>query len=153
MRAFRLTAAVAMTFTLSGFVNPTLAAQQPGGTPLRVTRLYTGPDGQTQADEINVKLEQSPGAPGGVERSEVNVTRLQFLRWPPGVVNDWHPAPARQYVITLSGRGEVELASGKKILLEPGRVLLAEDVSGKGHITRTLGTEVWIRITIPLADQ
>ena len=56
-------------------------------------------------------------------------------------------------MITLSGQGEVELAGGKKIHLGPGNIQLAEDMTGKGHITRTLGTEDWITLAVPLADK
>ena len=75
------------------------------------------------------------------------------MRWSPGYVNYWHPARQRQYLITLSGRGELELVGGQKISLEPGRILLAEDVTGKGHITRALGTEDCILLLVHLADQ
>jgi len=56
-------------------------------------------------------------------------------------VADWHTAPRRQYVITLSGHGEVELIDGTKIALGPGSIDLAEDLTGKGHITRVIGNE------------
>jgi len=56
-------------------------------------------------------------------------------------------------VITLSGRGEIELAGGQKVPVGPGHINLIEDTTGKGHITRNLGTEDRIAITIPLADQ
>lgn len=124
-----------------------LIAQQ--RTPIKVTRIYTGPDGQTHAQELDVKL-----APGSSELSEmINVTGLQFRRTPPNYFVDWHPAPQRQYVITLSGRGEVELVGGKKIALTPGHILLAEDVTGKGHISRGVGTEDRISLFIPLAEK
>jgi hypothetical protein len=34
--------------------------------------------------------------------------------------------------------------------LEPGRIVLAEDLTGKGHITRTLGKEDWAFLLVPL---
>ena len=119
-------------------------------TPITVTRIFTGPDGQTHAEEIDVKL-----APGGSsDLSEVvRVTGLQFRRTSPSYFVDWHPAPERQYVITLSGRGELEIAGGKKVPLGPGHILLAEDVTGKGHISRAVGSEDRISLFIPLADQ
>ena len=108
----------------------------------------TGRDNQTHSEQVPVKFVP---APDGTERSDFKVTNLRFFRWEPGHVNDWHPAPQKQFVITLSGRGEVEIAGGQKIAMQPGRIILAEDVTGKGHITRTIGHEVWVRVTIPLA--
>ena len=119
-------------------------------TPMVVTRLYTGPDGLTLGEEIDMKLTSG----GGTELSEMaKVTGLQFRRQAPNYFQDWHRAPRRQYVITLSGRGEVELTGGKKIQLGPGHILLAEDLTGTGHISRGVGTEDRVSLFIPLADQ
>lgn len=118
--------------------------------PVIVTRLYTGPDGLTHADEIEVKLT-------GNSQNEISemlkVTGAEIHRAPAGRVNDWHTAPRRQYVITLSGRGEIEVAGGKKISLEPGHIELAEDLTGKGHITKVVGSEDRVSIQLPLVDQ
>jgi quercetin dioxygenase-like cupin family protein len=66
--------------------------------------------------KFNVKLAAS-ALQDGTARFDVKVTNMRFVRWPPGHVNDWHNAGevgGRQYVITISGRGEVELADGKR---------------------------------------
>jgi hypothetical protein len=118
-------------------------------TPIVATRIFTGPDGKTHAEQVDVKL-----TGGATELSDmVKVSGLQFRRQAPNYFQDWHRAPRRQYVITLSGRGEVELDGGQKIPLGPGHILLAEDVTGKGHISRGVGTEDRISLFIPLADQ
>ena len=135
---------------LAAHIHNDLAAAQ-GRKPITVTRIYTGADGQTHAEEIAVKL--LPGGAMGELSEMVKVTGLQFRRTPPNYFVDWHPAPQRQYVITLSGRGEIELAGGKKIPLDPGHILLAEDVTGKGHISRGVGTEDRISLFIPLAQK
>jgi hypothetical protein len=116
--------------------------------PIAVTRIFTGPDGQTHAEEIVVKM--LPGGTSGELSEMLKVTGLQFGRTPPDYFVDWHPAPQRQYVITLSGRGEIELVGGKKIPLGPGHILLAEDVTGKGHISRGVGAEDRVSLFIPL---
>ncbi len=120
-------------------------------TSIRVTRIYTGPDDKTHAEEYEVPL----GAPrGATELSEaVDVTSLQFRRTSPDYFIDWHTAPRKQYVITLSGTSEVEIGDGTRIQLHPGHILLAEDVSGQGHISRAVGSEDRISLFIPLADQ
>ncbi len=81
------------------------------------------------------------------------VSGAQFVRWPPGHVRDWHNAEQRQYVVTLSGRGEVEVSGGQKILLNPGRIILVEDVTGKGHITRSIGSEDLVLLLVPFAAE
>jgi len=118
-------------------------------TPISVTRLYTGSDGLTHAEEMDVKL--APWGKLGVqERSDtITVSGLQFERSSPARADDWHTASRRQYVITVSGKAEIGLTGGRKILLEPGRILLAEDTTGKGHLTRTVGGEDWIAVVVP----
>ena len=118
--------------------------------PVMITRLYTGPDGQTHAEEIEAKF--APGGGNDVYKLMANSGAV-LNRAAPGRVADWHTAPRRQYVITLSGHAEVELIDGKKIELGPGSIDLAEDLTGKGHITRTVGNEDRITISIPLTDQ
>ena len=114
--------------------------------PIMMTRIYTGPDGQSHAEEIEMKL-------NGNATEMIKATGVEFSRRPPGGSNEWHTGPRRQFVITLSGRGEIEVAGGKKIAVGPGHINLIEDTTGKGHITRNLGPEDRIAITIPLADQ
>jgi hypothetical protein len=110
-----------------------------------VQRMFTGPDGRTRIEDIDV-------TPSGGMSELVKVTGMQFRRTAPNWFSDFHPAPKRQYVITLSGRGEVELEDGKKYPLEPGHIMLAEDLTGKGHISRGVGTEERISIVLPLPD-
>jgi hypothetical protein len=125
-----------------------LLAQRP--TPVTVTRLFTGPDGKTHVEEYEVPL-KAQGR--GTELSAtVGVTSLQFRRTNQNYNLDWHPAPQRQYVITLSGESEVELDGGRKIRLGPGNILLAEDTTGQGHLSRAIGSGDRISLFIPLAD-
>ncbi len=114
--------------------------------PIMMTRIYTGPDGLSHAEEIEMK------ATGGVSEM-MKVTGAQFSRRPPGPASDWHVGPRRQFVITLSGRAELEVAGGKKVAVGPGHINLIEDTTGKGHITHNLGPDDRIVVTIPLTDQ
>jgi hypothetical protein len=115
-----------------------------------ITRLFTGQDGQTHAEEIDVKF--SPAGGNDVYKLTANAG-AEIHRAPPGRVADWHTAPRRQYVVTISGHGEIELMGGKKVEVGPGSIELAEDLTGKGHITRTVGTEDRVTIQIPLSGQ
>jgi hypothetical protein len=114
------------------------------------TPLYTGPDGLTHAEEIEAKF--APAGGNDVYKLMAN-SGAELRRAPPGRVADWHTAPRRQYVITLSGHAELEVADGKKISLGPGSIDLVEDTTGKGHITRTLGTEDRVTIQIPISER
>jgi hypothetical protein len=119
--------------------------------PVVVTRLFTGPDGQSHVEDMEVVFKEDG------RNSDVGallpVTRAELHRQAPNRVIDWHTGPRRQYVITLSGRGEIEVAGGRTIALEPGHITLVEDTTGKGHITRSVGTDDRVTLWLPLADQ
>ena len=66
--------------------------------------------------------------------------------------SDYHQAPRRQYVVNLSGVAEFETADGTKRRLAPGDVLVAEDLTGHGHIARSIGEEFRVSLAVPLAD-
>ena len=118
-----------------------------------VTRLYTGADGQSHAEDAEVVWRPARLRAELNESESVRVTAAQFLRWPRGFVWEGHPASRRQYVIILSGHGEVDVVGGKKVQLAPGRVLLAEDVTGKGHTTRVGADEDLVMLLVPLAQE
>ena len=82
----------------------------------------------------------------------VGVTSLQFRRTNQDYNLDWHQAPRRRSVVTLRWRGEVELEGGREIRLGPGHILLAEDTTGKGHISRAIGSDNRLSLFITLAD-
>jgi hypothetical protein len=118
--------------------------------PVMITRIFAGPDGQSHAEEIEAKF--APNGGTDVYKLIANAG-AELRRAPPGRASDWHTAPRRQYVITLSGRGELELSGGQKVSVGPGHIELVEDITGKGHITRTVGTEDRVTIQVPLSDR
>src|SRR5580698_4587156 len=61
--------------------------------PVVITRLYTGPDGLTHAEDMEIPLTGDAVN----EISEMfKITGAEIHRTPPGKVNDWHTAPRRQ---------------------------------------------------------
>jgi hypothetical protein len=52
----------------------------------------------------------------------------------------------------MSGIAEFEVADGTKRRLNPGDVLVAEDLTGHGHIARSIGDEFRVSLAVPLAD-
>jgi uncharacterized cupin superfamily protein len=112
---------------------------------MAITRLYTGDDGQTHLEELD--LASHP------ELASLQSTKgIVFRRSEPGYFSDWHNAPRRQFVITLEGEVEIGLGDGTVHRFGPGHVTLAEDLTGKGHTTRVVGNKPRLTATIPLAD-
>lgn len=110
-----------------------------------IFRLYTGSDGQSHIEEIN--LADHPELNKGFDAKNIN-----FQEWPAGRFIDWHPAPRRQYVISLSGQIEIGLGDGSTSRYGPGDARLVEDTTGQGHTTRVVGDQPSITAVIPLAD-
>ncbi|MGC2163455.1 MAG: hypothetical protein WA634_16215 [Silvibacterium sp.] len=133
-----------------------LAAQP--NMPVMATRLYTGPDGLTHIDEIELKLTATPGftpeagSKAITELSEpAHATKAFVVRSGTGSFEDWHNADARRYVATLSGRAEIDASDGQKTYAEPGRILLAEDLTGKGHTFRVVSKDPYVALFVDLA--
>ena len=110
---------------------------------MEITRLYTGDDGQTHIEYINLEARPELSSPQPA-------TGITFRTTPPGHFIDWHPAPRRQYVITLAGEVEIGLADGSIHRFRAGHVTLAEDLTGEGHTTRVVGDQPRVTATIPL---
>lgn len=116
---------------------------------MSILRLYTGPDQQSHFEEIEPQLtprgdqsdiaELMPGTGILVRRFEANRT------------NPWHHAPGRYAVFTLSGAVDIEIGDGSVRRIGPGDILIAEDLTGAGHITREVGPEPRVSVFVPLA--
>ena len=102
---------------------------------MEITRVYTGEDGRSHFEEIDVPLAESRyGSLSGLYAAEGVI----FRETPVGGELDFHNAPRRQFVVTLSGEVEIECGDGSKRRLGAGGILLADDTDGQGHITRDL---------------
>jgi hypothetical protein len=113
-------------------------------------RIYSDENGETHFEDVDIEMEeQNPQSFLSMMYPTIGVI---FRRTPSDQFIDWHPAPRRQFVVTLSGQAEVEASDGEVRQIGPGTVMLAEDLEGKGHITRGIGTEDRISLFIPLPE-
>jgi hypothetical protein len=111
-------------------------------------RIYTGPDGLSYFEDVDAH----PSTPGVPDPATAIATEsLIFRSSPPGSVQDYHTAPRRQFVITLKGEAELVASGGETRRVGPGSIMLAEDTTGKGHITRVVGSETreYLFVTLP----
>ncbi|MFL2784624.1 MAG: cupin domain-containing protein [Dehalococcoidia bacterium] len=100
-------------------------------------RLYTGEDAQSHMETYDVP-------------DVMPVVEMVFRKHEPGSFIDWHPAPRRQFIITLEGEVEIGLGDGSTYKLGPGDVMLAEDLDGQGHTTRAVGDVPRVSVAIPV---
>ena len=120
----------------------------------KMWRVYSGADGQSHVEEADFALQPFVDTEGahGEGTPLQSVTGITFRLAQPGYVLSWHCAPRRQYTITLSGAAEIEVGDGTVTRVGPGDVLLAEDLTGQGHITRVVGNQPRFYAVVPLAD-
>ena len=118
----------------------------------KIWRVYSGADGRSHIAEEMLPMApflDTEGAHG--ETTPMQPTAgIAFRVAPPGYVLDWHCAPRRQYSISLSGSAEIEVGDGTVARIGPGDVVLAEDLTGQGHITRVIGSEPRVYAIVPL---
>jgi hypothetical protein len=77
-------------------------------------------------------------------------TGATFLYLKRAAVEDWHRAPRRMYLIAVQGMSEVPAGDGEVRRFGPGSIVLMDDLTGKGHITRAVGDVDHIALTIPV---
>ncbi len=117
---------------------------------MQVVRIFTGEDGESHIEDLDLPFEQM----GHAMRTALQAaTGIQFSRLQPSQLVDFHTAPRRQYVITLQGQVEIGLGNGAKRIFNVGDIELCEDLTGRGHTTRSVGDVARVSVQIPLADQ
>ena len=116
---------------------------------MNIVRLYSGSDGKSHFEEIELKF----GGDQPMKSTDMRKANSAVFRSAPaGLFLDRHPAPRRQYLVTLSGSWEIEASNGVKRVFKTGDVMLADDTTGEGHTSRVLGNEPHVFMTVPLAD-
>ena len=119
-----------------------VAAAQGISKPAVMKRIYTGTDGLSHVEDIVLDAKTV------MEK----VASVEVRVGPPGRFSDWHVGPQRQYIINVSGSGQLEVAEGK-VDLPPGSMEFIDDLTGKGHTTRTTSKEERVSIWLKFEDQ
>lgn len=103
---------------------------------MKILRVYSGNDGESHFEDVEVTLKDL-GHIGKLSKLE-QATGVMFRTTGGDYEYGWHCAPRRQYVINLDAAVELEVGDGSVRRLEAGSVLLAEDLTGRGHISRAV---------------
>lgn len=110
---------------------------------IRCVRIWTGPDGHSLFEEGTIAM------PGNARDDVVSLTEraasISFHASAPGADFAHHQAPARQFVLTISGTLQFKTATGATFEIRAGDVLLAEDITGTGHSWKLIDNQPWRR--------
>jgi len=114
---------------------------------MTIVRLYTGPDNESHFEDLEVELNPIRD----MAASALQPTHGIMFRVAPAThLSSYHPAPRRQFVVTLSGQVEIETGDGTVRRFKAGDIMLADDTTGRGHITRVVGGQPRHYLFIPL---
>src|SRR4026208_723557 len=115
---------------------------------MHVHRLYADDEGETHFDDIEVEFTRS--SIGGRLSELVPATGVIFREVPADYDLDWHPAPRRQYIVNLDAGVEITASDGEARIIKAGEVILVEDTSGKGHLSKAVDGKLRHCIFVPV---
>ncbi len=120
----------------------------PTGKAMRMMHMYGGEDGESHLEIIDLPL--TGGGDGRSVQSRLRATDVEIGDTLPGGFIDFHGVSTPRFLIVLSGQLEVGLGDGSKHILSKGDIVLADDVTGRGHTSRMIGTEPVRILTVRL---
>ncbi len=118
---------------------------------MKVTRLYTGTDGESYFEDVEIPLDNR-GEIGKLSKT-IGAKGIIFRQTEGDYNYDWHNAPCKQFVIMLEGEVEIETGGGAIRRFGPGNILLAEDTTGRGHRSRAVDNQPRKSIFVTLPEQ
>jgi hypothetical protein len=115
---------------------------------MRIHNLYADANGQSHFRDIEVEWVEETR--GGRLSKRLPATGIIFRQVPPVYDLDWHPAPRRQYIINLDAGVVITASDGEARAIGAGEVILVEDTTGKGHLSKSLDGKMRHCIFVPV---
>lgn len=103
---------------------------------MRIHHLYADSSGESHFDDIEVEFGKENI--GGRFSKRIPATGIIFREVSPAYDLDWHPAPRRQYIINLDNGVQITASDGTSRVIDAGEVILVEDTTGKGHLSKAV---------------
>ena len=117
---------------------------------MRIHNLFTDASGESHFRDIQVEWVEE--TPAGKLSTRLPATGIIFRQVPPTYDLDWHPAPRRKYIINLDAGVQITASDGESRVIGAGEVLLVEDTTGKGHLSRAVAGTLRHCIFVPLDE-
>jgi len=115
---------------------------------MRIHNLYTDQNGESHFRDIDVEWVEERRTSQLSKR--IPVDGIIFRKTPGEYDLDWHPAPRRQYIVNLDAGVQITASDGEAREIGAGEVILVEDTTGKGHLSKSLTGELRHSIFIAL---
>jgi hypothetical protein len=107
---------------------------------MKIHRLYTDDNGQSHFEDVQIAYIES--TPSGRLSQRFPATGLIFREVSPTYDLDWHNAPRRQYIINLDNGVQLTASDGESRVIGAGEVILVEDTTGKGHLSKAINDRI-----------
>src|SRR5436853_1864804 len=107
---------------------------------MKIHRLYADKNGESHFEDVEITFTESSRAGRLSKRLPAN--GIIFREVQPDYDLDWHPAPRRQYIINLDAGVQITASDGEARRIGAGEVILVEDTSGKGHLSKAIDGKV-----------
>jgi len=114
---------------------------------MRIHNLYEDANGESHFRDIEVDWIETRT---GKLSKRLPATGIMFRETTTDYENSWHRAPRRQYVISLAGGMSITASDGETRHIGVGEIVLVEDTTGKGHITKSSGAKPRHTIFVPI---
>jgi hypothetical protein len=125
-----------------------LSLRTQGSGAMRIHNLYTDANGQSHFRDIEVEWVEE--GPAGKLSKRLPATGIIFRQVQPNYDLDWHPAPRRQYIINLDAGVQITASDGEARVIGAGEVILVEDTTGKGHLSKAVEGKIRHCIFVPV---
>lgn len=107
---------------------------------MKIHHLYTDDQGESHFEDIDIEYVEA--RPSGRLSARRPATGIIFREVPPTYDLDWHNAPRRQYIINLDNGVQITASDGEARIINAGEVLLVEDTTGKGHLSKAANDQI-----------
>ena|SRR5690242_11547306 len=115
---------------------------------MRIHNLYEDANGQSHFRDVEVEWVEERRGSKLSKRLPAN--GIIFRETKAEYDLDWHPAPRRQYIINLDAGVQITASDGESRVIGAGEVILVEDISGKGHLSKAVGGKMRHSIFVPV---
>jgi hypothetical protein len=115
---------------------------------MRIHNLYTDASGESHFRDIEVEWVEERR--GSKLSARLPANGIIFRETQAEYDLDWHPAPRRQYIINLDAGVQLTASDGESRVIGAGEVILVEDTTGKGHLSKAVGGQVRHSIFVPV---
>src|SRR5450631_2554310 len=115
---------------------------------MRIHNLYADASGASHFRDIEVEWAQD--LPGGKLSRRLPATGVIFRETAGDYDLDWHTAPRRQYIVNLDAGVELTASDGESRKIGAGEIVLVEDTTGKGHLSKSINNQMRHSIFVPI---